>query len=338
MTVKEKRKELLDEMCELGKCYLDEENVEEALRWLNSAAALGSNKANTELGEMYYYGFKVQENFPKAAEYFSRGYADDEIILNAQFGDMYRYGQGVEKNIEKAILWYEVEAAHGSREAKLELAEIYFYGEGDIKPDEEKAVNYLAELALDGGDYCATAEDLYAEGQNIPLPCGRSGWILYGDDEARFKLGCMYLYGEGVKKNVFKAACWFANMNSYINDIEEFFDVLFDLAEKYRTGNDVEKNIDKAIAWYEQIINYCDFHNEALFALAEIYFYGEDGIERNFDKAVDLYRRSADCGNLKAAHRLADIYLNGKGIDINFTEARYYLDKLGKRLSDKIKE
>lgn len=108
------------------------------------------------------------------------------------------------------------------------------------------------ELALVDVNYITTAEDLYAEGQDTPLPCERSPFVYYGDDQARFALGCMYLYGQAVKKDIFKAACWFANMNN-LNSFDmrtEFFD----LAEEYRTGDNVERDIDKAIDWYERII------------------------------------------------------------------------------------
>lgn len=42
----ELREKLLVDMCELGQRYLDDGNVDEALRWLNSAASLGSEQAN----------------------------------------------------------------------------------------------------------------------------------------------------------------------------------------------------------------------------------------------------------------------------------------------------
>lgn len=56
VTTPEIREKLLDDMCGLGQRYLDDGDVKEALRWLNSAADLGSDSANFELGKIYSYG------------------------------------------------------------------------------------------------------------------------------------------------------------------------------------------------------------------------------------------------------------------------------------------
>ncbi len=104
----------------------------------------------------------------------------------------------------------------------------------------------------------------------------------------------MYLYGQAVKKDIFKAACWFANMNN-LNSFDmrtEFFD----LAEEYRTGDNVERDIDKAIDWYERII-LCGagdyIQKKSLLVLAEIYFKG-DKVDNDVDKDLDYYERAAN--------------------------------------------
>ena len=77
--------------------------------------------------------------------------------------------------------------------------------------------------------------------------------------------------------------------------------------------------MDRAVAWYEFIIEY-DLTNsdKALFTLAEIYFNG-DGVERNIDKAIELYERAADNDNLKAIYKLAKIYRDGTALTKTLT-------------------
>ena len=340
LTAEDFREKILDEMCELGRMYFDDGNVEQALYWMNLAASLGSNRANYELGKMYYYGNSVPEDEPKAAEYFEKaGGFDCNLDVIFGFGDMYRYGRGVEKNINKAIFWYEQEAFWGNRDAKYALAEIYRNGEGGIQPDGEKAVKYFIELAFGSGDYFfVTDTKIYEDGHTVPMTYSERDYFFSfdtgnGDDEARFALGCMYLYGQAVKPNVYKAAWWFAK----IDEIDRFdWNAIFDLAEKYRTGDDIEKDIHVAIAWYEKIIEFAPTnYDRALFALAEIYFYG-DGVERDVEKAIDLYQQAADTGNLKAAHRLSEIYFDGEVVKKNLSEARYYLNKTIKGLLNQI--
>lgn len=235
-------------------------------------------------------------------------------------------------NDDEAFRWLKAAADLGNNDACLSLFKMYRNGESKFKPDIKKAIDYLAEIALDGW-YVTTAQDFYAEGWINP----RSDFSYCGDDKARFELGCMYLYGDYVERDIFKAACWFANMNdynagwlvdtnSYADDTEKFYDALFDLAECYRTGDGIKKDMDMAVAWYEQILNYFDCHDKALFTLAEIYFNG-DGVENNIDKAVELYERAADNDNLKAAYKLAKIYRDGIGVDKELEAAQKFFDK-----------
>lgn len=346
LSIDDKRKEILDEMCELGKWYLDEDNVDEALRWLNAAAALGSDLANFELGKMYCWGNGVPKNLPKAAEYFEKSDVclyDNFDDISCNFGEMYRYGQGVEKNIGKAIFWYEQESYFGDRDAMFALGEIYRDGEGGIQPDGQKAVHYFMNLAFDvNEDYYAmmNGAKFYEDGQDVPMPYEEHSYFFSfdcncGDDEARFALGCMYLYGQAIEKDVYKAAWCFAKTDEL--DLLENGEV-FDLAEMYRTGDGIEKDISVAVAWYEKIVEWWNSDvDKALYALAEIYFNG-DGVEKDIDQALDYYKRAADEGNLKAAQRLAEIYLNGIDVERDLEVAQHYLDKVIHGLQNEFRE
>ena len=348
MTTNEAREKILEFMCKLGQRYLKDGDTDEAIRWLKAAADLGSDDMHKKIScEMYmigkrYFGesFLDDSNLDKAFRWFKAAADLGDDCANCELGFMYYFGRGVEKNIAKAVEYCKVAADLGDYEACFLLFKMYREGETKIKPDIEKAVDYLAYIALEdeeGHNYITTAEYLYEEGYIYPLLDGRSVLDYYGDDNARFELGCMYLYGDYVERDVFKAACWFANMNdysagwltdtnSYVDDTEKFYDALFDLAECYRTGDGIKKNMDRAVAWYEQILNYCYWHDKALFTLAEIYFNG-DGVEQDVDRAIELYKQAADNDNLKAAYKLAKIYRDGIGVDKDTDAAQEFLDK-----------
>ena len=230
----------------------------------------------------------MPKDYPKAAQYFEKSGDDlyngfDEVCYN--FGDMYRYGEGVEKNLAKAVKWYEVQAHCGDRNATFALAEIYRDGEGNIKPDGEKAVRYFMELAFNSGDYFfVTDTKIYEDEQDVPMSYSEKVYYSsfdcsQGDDEAKFALGCMYLYGQAVAKDVYKAAWWFAKMDEL--DLYENGEI-FDLAEMYRTGDGVEQDIDKALEYYERA---ADGGNvQAAYKLAKIYRDGA-GVEKDLDEA-----------------------------------------------------
>ena len=280
MTTNDLRQKVLDDMCSLGEMYLSDGNVDEALRWLKLVASLGNANADYKLGEMYYYGDGVPEDEATAAEYFLKsGFYGDDVIVG--FGDMFRYGRGVDKDINKAIFFYESEANYAydeeSRAATFALGEIY--------RDGKKAVHYFMEFAFGGGDYFfVTDTKLYEDGNIIPMDyserdCFFSFDTANGDDAARFALGCMYLYGQAVKKDVYKAAWWFAKMdelNCYDNG------EVFDLAEMYRTGDGVERDVETALDYYERAAE--NGNIRATYRLSEIYRDGK-GVKKNLSKS-----------------------------------------------------
>ena len=237
MTTSQKRAELLNDMCDLGKMCLKDGDIEQALYWLNLAASHGNDRANFALDDVYYYDFDPRRYTPEDTEYLSRSRDADEKSLMRKLVYISLYRSGVKKDVESPV-------------------------EVQEESDGERAVRYFTELAADDTN-----------------------------DWARFALGCMYLYGCGVDKDVFKAGCCFAAMNE---PYRFGMNAIFDLAEKYRTGDGVERDIDIAIAWYKDIIEYDDLHTEALFALAEIYFRG-DGVERDLE-AAQYYLDKVDTG------------------------------------------
>lgn len=80
MTTAEKRAELLNDMCDLGQMCFDDGDVDEALRWLNLAASLGSDRANCALDDMYYYNFDAPRYTLRAAEYLNRNWSNKLVL------------------------------------------------------------------------------------------------------------------------------------------------------------------------------------------------------------------------------------------------------------------
>ena len=59
----------------------------------------------------------------------------------------------------------------------------------------------------------------------------------------------------------------------------------------------------------------------------------ENGIRTNIDKqkAVELYQRSANLGNIVAQYNLAIMYKNGEGITKDIDKAIYWYEKSAKQ-------
>ena len=86
----------------------------------------------------------------------------------------------------------------------------------------------------------------------------------------------------------------------------------------YEKGNGVEQNYEKAIEWYTKSV-------EQGYAVAQLrlgYCYEKgNGVEQNHEKAIEWYTKSAEQGNASAMYNLALCYQEGNGVEQNYEKA-----------------
>ncbi len=110
------------------------------------------------------------------------------------------------------------------------------------------------------------------------------------------------------------------------------------LGDFYAVGRGVQQSDRKSFDWYMKALNNPSFKDDALFSgdllerLGCIYKYGNDYIEKDYDKAFEYYKRACDVKepNCESFTELADCYYNGYGCEINERKAF----KLYKRACD----
>ncbi|GHT48462.1 hypothetical protein AGMMS49936_10950 [Endomicrobiia bacterium] len=87
-------------------------------------AEQGDAEAQYDLGEMYYNGERVKQDYKKAFYWFKK--AAEHENANAQFhlGAMYSKGEGIEQDYKKAFYWFKKAAEQGIDEAKTASTEI----------------------------------------------------------------------------------------------------------------------------------------------------------------------------------------------------------------------
>ena len=95
MTTNELRQKILNDMCELGQRYLQDGNVEAALRWFETAARFA-------LAEIYFYGDGCERDIDTALDYYERAADCGNAKASYRLSQIYRGGDGVEKNLNKA--------------------------------------------------------------------------------------------------------------------------------------------------------------------------------------------------------------------------------------------
>ena len=86
----------------------------------------------------------------------------------------------------------------------------------------------------------------------------------------------------------------------------------------YEKGNGVEQNYEKAIEWYTKSAE--QGNAVAKFRLGYCYEEGK-GVEKNYEEAVEWYTKSAEQGNVSAMYYLGYCYQEGRGVEQNYKKA-----------------
>lgn len=188
-------------------------------------------------------------------------------------GDMCYYGKGVEKDRKVAADWYRKAADTGeSVDAMYSLGKIYYYGRG-AEQDLKEAEKWYTEAANKGN----------------------------ADAMCRIAQICKMEKGTINKKDQAGKLFIKAAEAGSISAMAE-------LGKMYRSSDNgqygIEKDIKKAVEWFTKAIDKggsITAYNE----LADMYMKGE-GVEKNLNKARELYEISAEMGSNPAQNRLND--------------------------------
>lgn len=108
------------------------------------------------LGDRYYYGNDVEQDYAKAAKWYQKAAEQGLELAQYNLAACYEEGRGVKKNRIKALQWYKKAAASGLWEAKRSVRRMLIE---DKHPDRD-LVAYLPTYYLEG-EYEASLLDEY---------------------------------------------------------------------------------------------------------------------------------------------------------------------------------
>ncbi|MEO5330527.1 MAG: sel1 repeat family protein [Magnetococcus sp. YQC-5] len=131
-------------------------------------AEQGSVKAQLKLGQMYYEGKNVQQDYKKAMHWFRLAADQGNAEARNSVGTLYDNGKGVPKDYQEASKWFRLAAEQGHVLARRNLGWMYEKGQGFEKDYVLSYMwHYLAEKARgrqggarDGVDQCRLCEAL----------------------------------------------------------------------------------------------------------------------------------------------------------------------------------
>lgn len=156
----------------LGELYYGGSGVEQdyaqALKWYQQAAELGHIQAQCNVGEFYLQGLGVEKDAVVAIKYFRMSAEAGCAMAINNLAACHAHGEGVEKNLEEAAKLYRKAAELGEPLAQGNLGVCYLRGEGVAK-DAAEAVKWLSLAAQYGMPFALYyLGNCYDEGTGVP--------------------------------------------------------------------------------------------------------------------------------------------------------------------------
>ena len=311
-------------MYALGFLYFkDKSKIKDGIYWLKQSANLGFVAAQEHLGNMYSIGRYIERDNDQALKYHLMAAKQNHLISQYVLGLLYHYGTGQDKDIKKAIKYYLMAANGGYAEASFKLGEIYRHGTGQDK-DLKKAIKYYL-MAANGG-YAEASFKLgliYGDGmgQDEDLKKAIKYFLMAGNEgyaKAFWFLGSIYRDKKVSVFNLNKAFSFYM-LGAELGDTNSYNS----LAYAYETGEGVNRDIKKSVFWYMKALRSEDKDaiSGAALGLGAIYKYDSPEVSNSFDKAVSFFNIAIEEGNEGACYELADMYLKGHGVEVNYLKA-----------------
>ena len=286
-----------------------EKDLSQAFLWYQRSSSQGQPYAAYSIAQMYRYGEYVTKDNDTAQRYYKQALsgflkiesddmANDDLFY--KLGQMFNLGLGTDSDVTKAIEYFRRSAEMNNKNGLFEYGKALLIGE-HIPQNTDSAVKLLEKavklknsnakrfLALEyiSGEHL---EQDFEKGIALLTECADSGDVI-----ASYRLGKIYLQGEIMPQNLDKA-------EKYLLLAEDSEYTQYALAKLYL--QEEKYDIQKAVDYFE---NCADKNHWASYQLGRIYLFGAKDIERDKEKAIEWFTKSANDGNEYAQAMLDNI-------------------------------
>lgn len=139
---------------------IDSESVQKTIM----SAEQGEASAQEGLGEMYFHGLGVRQDYEKAREWYQKAALQGSAKAQFTLGEIYFLGKGIRKDYTKSKDWYEKAARQDYAKAQSVLGVLYSDGLG-VRKDYTKAKDWFGKACENGQQSgCAAYNKLIREG------------------------------------------------------------------------------------------------------------------------------------------------------------------------------
>ncbi|KAI0981670.1 hypothetical protein GJ496_004801 [Pomphorhynchus laevis] len=302
-------------------------NFKRALYYFGKATDAGSITAVSYMGRIYAQGDEnVPQNTGKALRLLRHAAEKGDALGQSSLGLMYYHGIGVKKDFETARKYFTLSADQKNTEAFLWLGIMNYNGEG-VKKDLRIAVEYFT-LATQGGHvlgpyYLAT---INSYGPGILRQCDTSADLFKTVAErgkwATTFMDAYYDYKQGKHNHAFLKYLLLSELgyeDAQLNAAYLLDNGLVNLFEN-------TDSMKRTFALYQRAAS--QGNSFARVRLGDFYYYGNGGVDNDFEAAVSQYKVAADShGNAQALFNLGYMYEKGLGLRKDLHLAKRFYDK-----------
>ena len=250
----------------LAECYAHglgtEQDDIQAANLYKKVAAYDDVQAMLALA-LLYKGSEVIHDPLASFEWVLKAAQAGNTIASNLVGTFYEEGFGVAQNYNEAFSWYQEAAKSGLDVAYLNLGAYYERGYA-VQKDEKKAASLYQNGAEAGNMLCQNA------------------------------LGMCYKLGSGVQQDFKKAFEWFLT-SAHAGLAAGQFNV----ALAYENGEGVEVDYAEALKWHQKAAE--QNLSKAIYSIGSYYEQGLGGLEKDTEKAFEMWLKAAEIGDLGLA-------------------------------------
>jgi len=236
----------------------------------------------------------AEEQTPNCTDFLEQnmGLADQgDAVAQRTLGTFYANGYCMDQDYLAALSWYKKAASNGDGISMLELGNIYGRGYGVI-PNLEETLKWL-QLAEENGQVVGRV------------------------------YGLLYLDGVLVGKSIGRAYSLFVQAAEQGDPAAQYI-----VSMEYFRGKHLMKNPEEALKWLTRSAE--NGYVKAYRVLGGIYAFGSYGIRRDNAKAGKWLALAKD-QNTETALDIAEMYLEGRGVDRDIQKAIEYYNELAEK-------
>lgn len=318
--------------------------------------ALRAGRYDGELKEISRHTLRESYEMVKAAAEIGEPFSAYQIAMAYEWENLSEILPEEERQSERCFPWYEKAAEGGIVAAMVKAGKCCLNGTF-TKKDREKYLYYAERAAA-----CGNAWGLYHMGL-FHMESGNydaafayfEAASLQGDKKSPYRLGRMYLTGQGTERSIEKAVEAFETAAA-----REDTDCLLELGDIFYNDEVVERDDERAFYWYgsayaagkkqaalplgslylkpwenqdykraEKLFTEAaetEEDGKASLYLGNMYLAGLTG-EPDMQKAIQRYEAGAEKGNAECMEILGNLYLEEDGAGTDYEKAFYWLSR-----------